>query len=115
MCARYAGIKLVSAGLGIEFTAVQRGIHLLAKVDITQTANGSIRFKAKEEIEVNGGGSYTRWNAAGIDHGTNGAWVEHAGSHGMEGPRSVPVPDPVLPRPSLATGRQRPGGFHLSA
>ena len=114
MCAHTAGIKLIAAGLNMEFTAVQRSIHLLAKLDITQTAN-RISFKARQEVEVNGGGSYTRWSAAGIEHGTNGAWVEHAASHGMEGPKSLPVPAAALPHLSLDIAEVRPSNtMHFS-
>jgi type VI secretion system secreted protein VgrG len=47
-------------------------------------------------VVVNGGTSFTKWNAAGITHGTNGAWTEHAASHSAMGPRSEG-------RPSLPT------------
>jgi type VI secretion system secreted protein VgrG len=42
MCAQKAGIKLIAAGLNIEFTAVQRSIHLLAKLDITAAGRAAI-------------------------------------------------------------------------
>ncbi|HEV6964076.1 type VI secretion system Vgr family protein [Roseateles sp.] len=83
-----AGIKLVSAASDIDLQALDTSIHVLAKVDITHTAN-CITFNAKEEIAVNGGGSYTRWKAGAIESGTPGQHVVHAASHAMEGAKSL--------------------------
>lgn len=91
MFAFKAGMRLAAAAQDIDITALKNSINLLAKLEITHTAN-RITITAKEEVLVNGGGSYTRWSAAGIEHGTNGAWVEYAASHGMVGPRNLPVP-----------------------
>ena len=96
MMAFKAGLKLVAAAGNIDIAALKDGIHLLAKLEITQTAN-RISIKAKEEVEVIGGGSFTRWDAGGITHGTNGAWVEHAASHSMTGPKSLPTPNLHFP------------------
>jgi type VI secretion system secreted protein VgrG len=95
-----AGIRLVAAGANIEFKALQQSIHLLAKLDITHAAN-RITITAKEELVVNGGGSFSRWNAQGIQHGTPGRWVEHAASHSLIGPMSRPVEPTAFPRPEL--------------
>jgi hypothetical protein len=65
MMAVKAGIKLVAAAADIDITALKSSIHLLAKLDITLTSN-RISIGAKEEVEVIGGGSFTRWNAVGI-------------------------------------------------
>jgi type VI secretion system secreted protein VgrG len=95
-----AGIRLVAAGANIEFKALQQSIHLLAKLDITHAAN-RITITAKEELVVNGGGSFSRWTAQGIQHGTQGRWVEHAASHSLIGPMSQPVEPTAFPRPEL--------------
>ncbi|MBJ2158547.1 DUF2345 domain-containing protein, partial [Variovorax sp. IB41] len=50
-----------------------------------------ISITAKEEILINGASSYTRWNASGIVHGTQGIWREHAATHSFAGPDSLPV------------------------
>ncbi|TWD84919.1 uncharacterized protein DUF2345 [Variovorax beijingensis] len=50
-----------------------------------------ITITAKEEVLVNGGSSYTRWTAGGIESGTLGLWRAHAASHSMVGPRSMGV------------------------
>jgi hypothetical protein len=66
-------------------------INLLAKLKITATAT-SIHIEAKEEVVINGGGSYTVFNSSGIEDGTSGSWAAHAGSHSMNGPKSAAVP-----------------------
>ncbi|MET3915009.1 type VI secretion system secreted protein VgrG [Variovorax sp. OAS795] len=93
-----AGIKLVAANADVDIKALKKNIHLLAKLDITHTAN-KITITAKEEVQINGGTSYSRWNNAGIEHGTQGLWREHASIHSMVGPKSLPVPDSNFPEP----------------
>ena len=80
MFAYKAGIKLVAAGADIDITALKDSVNILAKLNITQTGN-RITITAKEEVVINGGSSFTRWNASGIIHGTNGKWVQHAAQH----------------------------------
>ncbi|MBC7701170.1 type VI secretion system Vgr family protein, partial [Aquabacterium sp.] len=91
-------IKFVAAREDIDLVALKKNINLLAKLDITHTAN-RITITAKEEVLINGGTSYTRWNGAGIEHGTLGKWVEHAAGHSMTGPQSLPVPAMQFPEP----------------
>lgn len=98
------GIRMVAAAADIDITALKDSINALAKLDIKMEAN-RITITAKEEIVVNGGSSYTRWNAGGIESGTNGLWRAHASSHSMVGPKSdgpprLPQP-PQLPRGQL--------------
>jgi type VI secretion system secreted protein VgrG len=102
MFAYKAGMRLVAASQDIEFSALMNNINLLAKIDITQTAN-KITLTAKEEVVINGGGSYSRWNAAGITHGTKGTWVEHAASHRHTGPLNATV----LPLPETTPLREQ--------
>ncbi|MFC5473714.1 DUF2345 domain-containing protein, partial [Paraherbaspirillum soli] len=85
-----AGLKMVAAGGDIDVQALSDSINILAKLNITQTAN-RITISAKEELLVNGGGSYARHNAAGIEHGTNGSYVAHAATHSMPGSKSMGV------------------------
>ncbi|MDH6168804.1 type VI secretion system secreted protein VgrG [Variovorax boronicumulans] len=87
-----AGMRLVAAQADIDIQALEKNLKLLAKLEITLTAN-RIEITAKEEVIVNGGGSFTHWKAQGITHGTKGAWVEHAATHSLIGPRSLPLPD----------------------
>jgi type VI secretion system secreted protein VgrG len=87
----YKAIRLTAATAGIDIVALQDSIKLMAKLDIKLEAN-RISITAKEEILINGGSSYTRWNASGIVHGTQGIWREHAATHSLVGPDSLPVP-----------------------
>nr|WP_240531490.1 DUF2345 domain-containing protein [Variovorax boronicumulans] len=98
MFAFKAGIRLVAGNADIDLTALKNGINLLAKLDITLSAD-KILIKAQQEVEVNGGGSYSRWNKSGIEHGTNGRWVEYAAIHSLQGPKNLPVPAPSFPEP----------------
>ncbi len=90
------GIKLVSAKDNIEIQALKTSVNLLAKIDITMTAN-KITLTAKESVTINGGGSYTVWNAGAIKSGTTGPHVAHAGDHGYPGAKSVPITMPTFP------------------
>lgn len=80
MFAYKAGMKLVAAGADIDITALKDSVNILAKLNITHTAN-RITITAKEEVVINGGTSFTRWNAKGIFHGTRGVWHQHAAQH----------------------------------
>ena len=91
-----SGIRLVSAKEDIDIQALKTSVHLLAKMDITMTAN-RIEIKATESVTINGSGSYTVWNAGAIKSGTTGAHVAHAVSHGMPGAKSQAVVMPSLP------------------
>lgn len=93
-----AGMRLVAANADIDITALKNSLNLLAKLNITLTAN-KITITAKEEVQINGGTSYSRWNSAGIEHGTQGLWREHASIHSTVGPKSLPLPDIKFPEP----------------
>lgn len=83
-----AGMKLIAAAGDIDIKALSDSVNLLAKLNITAAANRII-INAKEEIIINGGGSYSRYSTAGIEHGTNGTFVAHATSHSLTAPKSV--------------------------
>ncbi len=76
------GMRLVAAGGDIDIQALKDSVNVLAKLNITHTAN-RITITAKEEVVINGGTSFSRWNAAGITHGTSGVWREHAAQHSL--------------------------------
>jgi type VI secretion system secreted protein VgrG len=96
MFAFKTGIKLVAGNADVDITALKSSIRLLAKLDISLTAN-KITITAKEELVINGGTSYSRWNSAGIEHGTQGTWREHASVHSLVGSKSLPVPEVKFP------------------
>ncbi len=95
-----AGMKLVAASADIDITALKDSVNILAKLNITHTAN-RITITAKEEVVIKGGTSFSRWNASGIVHGTKGSFTAHAAKHSFvpgksEGtpglPQTVPLP-----------------------
>ncbi|WPB58841.1 type VI secretion system Vgr family protein [Xylophilus sp. GOD-11R] len=95
--AQKAGMRLFAAEGNVEVQA-QEGC-----VDIR--ASDTIRIKARViEIDVsqlatiNGGGSFSRWEAAGVDHGTPGPWTVRSAGTQSSGPQSMPVPVVDLPR-----------------
>ncbi len=94
-------IKLVAAKNNIDIVALEKNINVLAKLDIKLSAN-KIRIMAKEQLELGGGGSYSIYTSAGITHMTPGKWVEHAGVHSYQGPKSLDQMHPVLPNATLA-------------
>jgi type VI secretion system secreted protein VgrG len=75
-----AGMKLVASAGSIDIEALSDSINLLAKLNITQSAN-TITITAKENVVINGGGSYAKFSANGIELGTNGTFVAHAATH----------------------------------
>jgi type VI secretion system secreted protein VgrG len=75
-------MKMVAAAGDIDLQALSDNIKLLAKLEITHTAN-RITITAKEEVVINGGGSYVKFAAGGIEHGTNGTFVAHAKHHSL--------------------------------
>jgi type VI secretion system secreted protein VgrG len=95
MFAYKAGMKLVAASADIDITALKDSVNILAKLNITHTAN-RITITAKEEVVINGGTSFSRWNASGIVHGTSGIWRQHAAKHSFVSAKSEGTPS--LPR-----------------
>jgi len=100
MAAFEKGMRLIAAAGDIDLQALKDGINVLAKLEIRQEAN-RITITAKEEVLINGGTSFTRWNAQGIVSGTNGIWRAHAASHSMVGPDNLPVPPTALASATL--------------
>jgi type VI secretion system secreted protein VgrG len=86
--AQRAGMKLIAAAGDIDVQTLSESINLLAKLNITQTGN-RIVINAKEDIVINGGGSYVKFSKAGIEHGTTGTFVAHAASHSFVDPKSL--------------------------
>ncbi|MGZ5198874.1 MAG: type VI secretion system Vgr family protein [Telluria sp.] len=87
-----AGIKFIAAAGDIDVKALSNNINVLAKLTITHTAN-RIVISAKEDILINGGGSYVKFSAGGIEHGTGGTFVAHAASHDFTTAASMSPPD----------------------
>ena len=88
--AHKAGMKLTAGSSDIDIRALKASVNVLAKMNIKLEAN-RITITARDEVLINSGSSYTRWNANGIEHGTMGIWREHAATHSLVGPASLPV------------------------
>ncbi|MPV59112.1 type VI secretion protein ImpA [Burkholderia sp. HI2761] len=92
-----AGMRLVAAAGDIDVKALKDSINLLAKLNVTVTAT-KITISAQQEVEINGGGSYTRWTSGQIKSGTSGGFEVHSASQTFVGPDSVSAPIiPALP------------------
>jgi type VI secretion system secreted protein VgrG len=113
MFAFNAGIRLTAAAQDIDVVALRNSIRILAKLDVTLDGN-RILITGKEEVLINGGTSYTRWNSGGIESGTLGRWVEHAAGHGSQGPKNLPVPATNLPRAELNFESGRHASYPVS-
>jgi type VI secretion system secreted protein VgrG len=96
-----AVIKLVAAKSNIDIVALEKSINLLAKLDIKLTAD-KISIRAKQELELGGGSSYSVYTSAGIKHMTPGTIIKHTSSLSLQGPMSVDQAYPALPNASLA-------------
>jgi len=107
-----AGMRLVAAAGDIDVQALTNSINLLAKLEITAAAN-RITISAKEEVVINGGGSYVKFTAGGIEHGTNGTSVSHAAQHNFVGAKNSNMAHSMPPVSELlAQGR---GVFNLGS
>jgi len=85
-----AGMKMVAAAGDIDVQALSHSIKMLAKLDITQSANRII-ISAEEEIVLNGGGSYAKFGSGSIELGTSGTFTAHAETHSFPSSKSMNV------------------------
>jgi type VI secretion system secreted protein VgrG len=107
-----AGMKMVAAAGDIDLQALSDNIKLLAKLEITHTAN-RITISAKEEVVINGGGSYVKFAAGGIEHGTNGNFVSHAAHHSFVNAKNMEMAVSMPPVADvLGKGR---GALHVGS
>ncbi|WP_233873533.1 type VI secretion system Vgr family protein [Paraburkholderia adhaesiva] len=86
-----AGMWLVAVSGNIDLRALKDSINLLAKLNVTVTAE-KIIISATQEIEVRGGGSFTRWTNGNIYNGTSGQFEVHSAGRLMTGPDSAALP-----------------------
>ncbi|AMO98825.1 rhs element Vgr family protein [Collimonas arenae] len=91
----FGGIKAMAAQGDIDIKALKDSINMLAKLNITYIAN-RITITAKEEVAINGGGSYTKWQAGGVETGTSGNWLVHSAGKNVGGPKSIDQAYPVM-------------------
>jgi type VI secretion system secreted protein VgrG len=96
-----AGMKMVAAAGDIDVQALTDSIKLLAKLEISHTAN-RITISAKEEVVINGGGSYAKFAAGTIEMGTSGSFVAHAARHSLPAAKSANMAMTMPPVADLA-------------
>ena len=82
-----AGFRLIAAGGDIDVKALKDSINLLAKLNITQTAD-TITISAKKELKLNGGTSYIHLNSSAIEGGTPGKFTMHTSMASFPSPAS---------------------------
>lgn len=92
------GWRLVAASGDIDIRALKNSIKLLAELDITATAE-RITLSAKTELKIQGGGSASTWNAAGITHATSGPHAVHAANFVWTGAKGSTASFPEPPKP----------------
>ncbi|RKR42820.1 type VI secretion system tip protein TssI/VgrG [Paraburkholderia sp. BL17N1] len=85
------GWRLVAMSGDIDLKALKDSINLLAKLNVTVSAT-TIRISADQEVEIGGGGSYTRWTAGQIRSGTSGQFEVHSAGRVFTGPDNVGKP-----------------------
>ncbi|MDY7547206.1 type VI secretion system tip protein TssI/VgrG [Glaciimonas sp. CA11.2] len=88
-----AGMKMIASSADIDVKALKSSLNILAKLNITHTAN-TISINATEEVMINGGGSYTKYNADSIESGTKGEHLIRTASSDVAGPKGLPVVTP---------------------
>ncbi|MQU66557.1 DUF2345 domain-containing protein, partial [Pseudomonas sp. FSL R10-1350] len=81
------GWRLVAASGDIDIRALKDNINLLAKLNITATAE-RITLSAKEELVIKAAGSTTTYNAGGISHTTSGQYIAHASNFAYKNAQS---------------------------
>ncbi|WP_454828861.1 type VI secretion system Vgr family protein [Paraburkholderia xenovorans] len=91
MTVQKAGMRLVAVSGDIDLRALKDSINLLARLNVTVTAE-KITISAKQEVEIRGGGSFTRWSNGKIYHGTPGQFEIHSAGRLFTGPDSASPP-----------------------
>ncbi len=92
------GWRLVAASGDIDVRALKDSINLLAKLNITANAE-RITLTAKTELVIQGGGSATTYNAAGITHVTAGPYTAHAANFAYTSAKNLAGVFPEPPKP----------------
>lgn len=99
LCAHKLGIRLFASHGPVEIQAQTDTMDLLAKLGISiVSTEDSIRVIARKELLVGGGGSYTRYDASGIKHLTQGNYTAHAAQHAFTEGQGMTVRFPATPQ-----------------
>ncbi len=118
MFAAFAGkhMKLISGKGSIKVQAHEEHIELQAARRVLLEASEEIILQApkisirsRDNTEINGGGSFSRWKASLIEHGTSGQWRQQAAEHNVLGPANCPPPE--IPPPPTYEDLQQSGSL----
>jgi len=107
-----AGMKMIAAAGDIDMQALSDNIKLLAKLEISHTAN-RITINAKEEVVINGAGSYAKFTAGSIELGTSGSFIAHAAKHSLPTAKNMNMAIAMPPATGLADNGK--GALHLGS
>lgn len=91
------GWRLIVGSGDIDIRALKNSIKLLAELDITASAE-RITLSARTELKIQGGGSSSTWNAAGITHATGGPHTVSAANFVWAGAKSSTASFPEPPK-----------------
>ena len=109
MFAAFAGkhMKLISGKGSVKVQAHEEHVELQAARRILLEASEEIILQApkisirsRDDMQIHGGGSFSRWNASLIEHGTSGQWRQQAAEHNVLGPANCPPPE-IAPPPTF--------------
>ncbi|SFD89451.1 type VI secretion system Vgr family protein [Massilia yuzhufengensis] len=99
-----AGMKLIAASGDVDIQALSNSIKLLAKLEILEEAN-RITISAKDEVVINGGGSYVKFRAGAIEFGTAGSFTAHAATHSFTKAKHMEVASASSALTASSTGQ----------
>lgn len=95
LCGHTDDVKLIARKGKVAVQAQGNEMEVVARDTLKVTSTeGRIEVTAAREIVFHVGGTYYRLTPNGIESGTSGAWVVHAGSRQLSGPKTASVSMP---------------------
>jgi type VI secretion system secreted protein VgrG len=88
------GIKIFAASGKVEIQSQSDDLEIIAdKILKIISAKAKVHISSPKEILLTAGGSFLKIDAAGVESGTQGEFIAHAGRHNFVGPETK---DPLL-------------------
>lgn len=95
ICAHKLGVRLIASRGPVEIQAQNDSLSLLSRLGLSiVSTEDSIRIQANKELLIGAAGSFTRYDASGITHLTDGTYTAHASMHAWPGKKSLSLPLP---------------------
>ncbi|MFJ4290949.1 type VI secretion system Vgr family protein [Cupriavidus sp. NPDC089707] len=95
LCGHTDDVKVIARKGKLIAQAQNNEMELVSRDTLRVTSTEKkVEITAAEEILFNVGGTYYRMTPSGIESGTSGSWVVHAGSRVLTGPATSSVPMP---------------------